>query len=203
MPASAGLSASVNRRPVQRDALRNRSRQRGFGPQRQQAPRRFGALGCITPAHGAATRDDDLEHCPRWRQRQRRRDLGTQLRHRAEAESQARASRARVAPGAPREIARPPRARRCSRTIRRRSAARDRPPAGFRRARRRSSCRAPRSRGHSECAQQAARLRAGFRKLPLGYRVRDDAGARAQLDEVVAKCQGADQDVEIRIPVGA
>jgi len=87
-----GIVCERDRRPVQRDACRNRSRQSGFGPQRQEAPRRFGALGCITPAYGAATRNDDLEHCPRWRQHQRSRDLGTQLGHRAEANPEARAS---------------------------------------------------------------------------------------------------------------
>ena len=56
---------------------------------------------------------------------------------------------------------------------------------------------------HSEGAQHAARLGAGFLEFALGYRVGDDAGAGAQLDAVAAQRQRADQDVEIRVAVGA
>ena len=80
MPASAGLSASAQRRHAQRDAFA----QRDAGSAASATATRGGArdsvpCGRVTAAQRAAARDDDLEHRQRWRQRQRRRDLGAQV----------------------------------------------------------------------------------------------------------------------------
>ena len=58
-------------------------------------------------------------------------------------------------------------------------------------------------RSFAERAQQAARLGARFLEFALRDGIRDDARAGAQLDRVAAHGQRADQDVEVRVTIGA